>query len=233
MDMLTEETVTVEVPSSGNDAQDKYTSDCVKQTLQMTSPSSRWWDAAVRVTMFVPYFGAERRIANLSLAHCAAAVGSVELLHKCNDPHELLEMPWRCLDDAPGGVLRPYLLRVYILWSGNYPLRVACCALETRQREAQHHALRVQQRPRNILACRFACPSVQEHGDTSAADVGFQRVHPHRLCCCGQPCGCAALAGQSAVVQEPAGSLHRSQRGRQSIQRGNVSCPPSLRVWMH
>ena len=89
--MLTEETVTVEVPSSGNDAQDKYTSECVMQALQMTSPSSRWRDVTVRVTMFVRYFGAERRIKNLSLAHCAAAVGSVELLHKCKDPHELLE----------------------------------------------------------------------------------------------------------------------------------------------
>ena len=82
LDMLTEETVTVEVPSTGDDAQDKFTSECVKQVLQMTSPSSRWWDATMRVTMFVPYFGAERRVGNLSLAHCAAAVGSVELLHK-------------------------------------------------------------------------------------------------------------------------------------------------------
>ena len=91
--MLTEETVTVEVPLTGDDAQDTYTSECVKQALQMTSPSSRWWDATVRVSMLALYFGAERRIANLSLAHCAAAVGSVELLHKCKDPHELLDMP--------------------------------------------------------------------------------------------------------------------------------------------
>ena len=92
LDMLSEETVTVEVASSGDDAEDEYTSECVKQTLQMTSPSSRWWDATVRVTMSLPYFGTMERVANLSLAHCAAAVGSVELLHKCKDPHELLEM---------------------------------------------------------------------------------------------------------------------------------------------
>ena len=42
--------------------------------------------------MFVPYFGTVERVGNLSLAHCVAAVGSVELLHKCKDPHELLEM---------------------------------------------------------------------------------------------------------------------------------------------
>ena len=93
LDMLTEETVTAEVASSGDDAQDKYTSDCVQQALQMTSPSSRWWDATVRVTMSLPYFATVERVTNLSLAHCAAAVGSVELLHKCKDPHELLEMP--------------------------------------------------------------------------------------------------------------------------------------------
>ena len=89
---VTEETVTVEVASTGDDSQDEYTSDCVEQALQMTSPSSRWWDATARVTMFVPYFGTVERVGNLSLAHCVAAVGSVELLHKCKDPHELLEM---------------------------------------------------------------------------------------------------------------------------------------------
>ena len=91
-DMLTEETVTIEVASSGDDAQDEYTSECAKQALQMTSPSPRWWDATARVTIFVPFFGRVERVANLSLAHCAAAVGSVELLHKCKDPHELLEI---------------------------------------------------------------------------------------------------------------------------------------------
>ena len=90
--MLTEETVTVEVASSGDDVQDKYTSECAKQALQMTSPSSRWWDATVHVSMFVRYFGTVERITNLSLAHCAAAVGSVELVHECKDSHELLEM---------------------------------------------------------------------------------------------------------------------------------------------
>ena len=44
----------------------------------------------MRVTISLWYFGNVEHVANLSLAHCAAAVGSVELLYKCN-PHELLE----------------------------------------------------------------------------------------------------------------------------------------------
>ena len=125
-DMLTEETVTVEVPSTGDDAQDEYNSECAKQALQMTSPSSRWRDATARVTIFVPFFGRVERITNLSLAHCAAAVGSVELLHKCEDQHELLEMSYdastlhlaACFDHIfyvsqfAGMAITPYELRV-------------------------------------------------------------------------------------------------------------------------
>ena len=140
--MLTEETVTVEVPSTGNDAQDKYTSECVKQELQMTSPSSQWWDTTVRVTISVPYFGTVEHVANLSLAHCAAAVGSVELLYKCKDPHVLLEMA--C--DATTLHLAACFDHIFYLsqFSGMaitpYELRVALSRPDKKKRSIMHYA---------------------------------------------------------------------------------------------
>ena len=141
LDMLTEETVTVEVASSGDDAQDKHTSKCVKQALQMTSPSSRWWDATVRVTMSLPYFGTVERVGNLSLAHCAAAVGSVELLH-ARDAHELLEMS--C--DASTMHLAACFDHIFFVsqFSGMainpFELRVALSRPDKKKRSIMHYA---------------------------------------------------------------------------------------------
>ena len=140
-EMLTEETVTAEVPLTGDDAQDEYTSKCVKQALQMTSPSSRWWDATVRVTMPLPYFGTVMRVANLSVAHCAAAVGSVELLIVC-DPHSLLDMP---CDTTTLHVAACFNHIFYMsLFSGMaitpFELRVALSRQDKEKRSIMHYA---------------------------------------------------------------------------------------------